>query len=69
MPSEASSPFKYLGLLQDYNGVDVQQTADYIELSAVGCIDRVLQSHRPTDRSRHIDIQAFAIQDCITYLV
>jgi hypothetical protein len=31
--------------LQDYNGVDVNQIADYIELSAEGCIDRVLQSH------------------------
>jgi hypothetical protein len=45
MPREASPPFKYLGLLQDYNGVDVNQTADYIELSAEGYIGRVLQSH------------------------
>jgi hypothetical protein len=45
MPNEASPPFKYLGLLQDYNGVDVNQTADYIELSAAGYVDRVLQSH------------------------
>jgi ribonuclease HI len=36
--------------LQDYNGVDVNQIADYIERSAEGYIDRVLQSHGGTLR-------------------
>ncbi|KAG7370163.1 reverse transcriptase RNA-dependent DNA polymerase [Nitzschia inconspicua] len=35
-PNEAQPPFTYLGLLSDYNGVDVHQTADYIELTSAG---------------------------------
>lgn len=31
--------------MDDCNGVDVNQTADYIELTATGYIDRVLKSH------------------------
>jgi hypothetical protein len=30
--------------LTDYNGVDVNQTAEYIEITASGYIDQVLQS-------------------------
>ncbi|KAG7361414.1 reverse transcriptase RNA-dependent DNA polymerase [Nitzschia inconspicua] len=44
-PNEAQPPFTYLGLLSDYNGVDVHQTADYIELTSAGYIDRLLRSH------------------------
>ncbi|KAG7341264.1 helicase domain protein [Nitzschia inconspicua] len=44
-PNEAPPPFTYLGLLSDYNGVDVHQTADYIELTSAGYIDRLLRSH------------------------
>jgi hypothetical protein len=42
---ETAVPFKYLGLVNDYNGVDVRQTADYTELCCPGYIDRLLRSH------------------------
>ncbi|KAG7356322.1 reverse transcriptase RNA-dependent DNA polymerase [Nitzschia inconspicua] len=44
-PHEAQPPFTYLGLLSDYNGVDVQQTADYIEMTSAGYIDCLLCIH------------------------
>ncbi|KAG7350884.1 reverse transcriptase RNA-dependent DNA polymerase [Nitzschia inconspicua] len=44
-PNEAQPPFTYLGLLSDYNGVDVHQMADYIELTSAAYIDRLLHSH------------------------
>ncbi|KAG7354611.1 reverse transcriptase RNA-dependent DNA polymerase [Nitzschia inconspicua] len=44
-PNEAQPPFTYLGLLSDCNGVDVHQTADYIELTSAGYIDGLLRSH------------------------
>jgi hypothetical protein len=42
---EDTQPFTYLGLLTDYYGVDVSQTAEYIDLTASGYSDRVLQRH------------------------
>jgi len=32
LPSEESPPFKYLGVLDDFNGLDVQQFNDYISI-------------------------------------
>ena len=39
------SPFTYLGLMDDFNGVDVQQYDDSIVLSSHKYIDCVLQTH------------------------
>ncbi|KAG7374842.1 reverse transcriptase RNA-dependent DNA polymerase [Nitzschia inconspicua] len=52
-PNEAQPPFTYLGLLSDYNGVDVHQTSDYIELTSAGYIDRLLRSHGWDTPSSH----------------
>ena len=43
--SETSPPFAYLGLINDFNGVDISQTNEYIEISCKNYIDRVLRSH------------------------
>ena len=45
LPSEAEPPFHYFGLLDDYNGIDVRQTSDTIELSCPRYIRRVLATH------------------------
>ena len=45
-PSEDTPPFKYLGLIKDFNGLDVAQHSDAIKLSCEKCIDRVLTTHR-----------------------
>ena len=45
LPSEDKVPFKYLGLLDDYNGVNVIQSQNHIELTCEKYICRVLISH------------------------
>ena len=45
LPSEDKPPFSYLGLLDDYNGVDVHQYNDSIAISCESYIDRVLRTH------------------------
>ena len=45
LPSEERPPFSYLGLLEAYNGVDVQQTRDTVSLSCHTYIARVLRTH------------------------
>jgi hypothetical protein len=42
---ETVPPFAYLGLVQDFNGVDIKQTNEYIEISCGNYIDRVLRTH------------------------
>jgi len=42
LPSEDTPPFKYLGLIKDFNGLDVAQYSDAIKLSCEKYIDRVL---------------------------
>jgi len=44
-PSEDAPPFKHLGLIKDFNGLDVAQCSDAIKLSCEKCIDRVLTTH------------------------
>ena len=39
-------PFSYLGLVKDCNGVDIEQSAEYIQISYSGYIDRVLRTHK-----------------------
>jgi len=45
LPSENTPPFKYLGLINDFNGLDVAQYSDAIKLSCEKYIDRVLTTH------------------------
>jgi len=45
LPSEDTPPFKYLGLIKDFNGLDVAQYSDAIKLSCEKYIDRVLTTH------------------------
>lgn len=45
LPSEDQPPFAYLGLIKDFNGVDVQQYSDRTVLSCANYIDRVLRTH------------------------
>lgn len=45
LPGESEPPFTYLGLVSDFNGVDVGQYDDRILLSCSSYIDRVLRSH------------------------
>ena len=42
---ETEPPFAYLGLVKDFNGVDISQTNEYIEISSSNYIDRVMRSH------------------------
>ena len=42
---ETEPPFAYLGLVKDFNGIDVHQTNEYIEISCANYIDRVMISH------------------------
>ena len=47
-PSEKEDgtiPFEFLGVVTDYNGVDIIQTPDYIEISCKNYILRLLKSH------------------------
>jgi len=41
LPSEDTPPFKYLGLIKDFNGLDVAQHSDAIKLSCEKYMDRV----------------------------
>ena len=45
LPSEEKQPFSYLGLIDDFNGVDVSQYADRTVLSCAKYIERVMRSH------------------------
>ena len=42
---EKVPPFKYLGPAKDYNGVDIDQTKQYIQISCSGYIDRLTRAH------------------------
>jgi hypothetical protein len=38
-------PFEWLGIVEDYNGVDIKQTDKYIEMNCAGYINRLLKTH------------------------
>lgn len=38
-------PFEYLGIVNDYNGVEIRQTEHYIEMLCENYINRLLGSH------------------------
>jgi len=43
--NEAEAPFEYLSLVDSFDGYDVLQTRDYINLSAESYIRRLLKAH------------------------
>ena len=45
LPKEDKDPFAYLGLVSDFNGIDVTQTRKFIKLSCGNYIDRIMTSH------------------------
>ena len=45
LPNENKDPFTYLGLVKDFNGIDVEQSKEYIQISCVNYIDHVITSH------------------------
>ena len=49
---EDKIPLEYLGLLDDFNGVKVQQSAENVVLSSEGYIERVLRTHEWETPSR-----------------
>ena len=49
LPNEPVVPFAYSGLVPDFNGIDVTQTLDYIEINCPGYIDRILRTHGWTE--------------------
>ena len=45
LPSETEPPFKYLGLIHEYNGVNIIQSRDSIAVNCRSYISRVLTAH------------------------
>lgn len=45
LPSEEKVPFKYMGPVDDFNGVDIIQLKQYIGISCQKYIEGVLKSH------------------------
>ena len=45
LPNEPVVLFAYLGLVQDFNGIDITHTRDYIEINCPGYIGRILRTH------------------------
>ena len=46
LPSELDKPFAYLDLVTDFNGIDIEQSRDYIQIYFHNYIDRVMIYHR-----------------------
>jgi hypothetical protein len=51
--SEVKIPITFQGVLTLYNGYDVVQTADYIQLSAESYLQRVFKSHTWENPAKH----------------
>ena len=64
-PSEKEKsiiPFEFLGIVNDYNGVDIKQTSHYIEMSCQNYIHCLCKSHGwEMNKSIQEDEMAFAI--------
>jgi hypothetical protein len=45
LPSKSEPPFKYLGVLHDFNSLDVHQYSDSITISCTSYIDHILKTH------------------------
>ena len=45
LPGESDKPFSYLGIVTDFNGIDIEKSRDYIQMYCTNYIDRVMISH------------------------
>jgi len=45
LPNESDIPFSYLGLIEDFNGIDIEQSKTHVRISCQNYIDRLLISH------------------------
>ena len=43
--NETEDPFTYLGLITDFNDIDVEQSQEYIRIACGNYIDRIYTSH------------------------
>ena len=71
LPSEAHAPFKYLGLIDEFNGVNVEQSRDSIAISCHGYISRVLKAHgwsTPDNKDPSVHKPTPLPTDCIPQL-
>ena len=57
-------PITYLGLVEDYNGVDIEQTSRKIKMSAKTYLQRFLQTHG-WDTASDGEIQDTSFKDCM----
>ena len=57
-------PFEYLGIVKDYNGVDLKQTSHYIGMSCESYIKRLYRSHdwEATISTLDIDVEVNQVQ-------
>ena len=46
LPIESDEPFAYLGHVTDFNGIDIEQSRDYIQIYYQNYMDRVMIYHR-----------------------
>ena len=53
LPGEDKPPFAYMGLVNDYNGVQVEQSSHFVSISEGKYIDRVLKTHGWDNPSPH----------------
>ena len=56
LPKEDKPPFAKLGLINDFNGIDVSQTSTYIQISCATYIERLMQTHGWTEDRKMKDI-------------
>ena len=57
-------PFEYIGIVKDYNGVDLKQTSHYIGMSCESYIKRLYRSHdwEATISTLDIDVKVNWVQ-------
>ena len=53
LSAEDKLPFPYMGLVDDYNGVQVEQSSDFVSISAAKYIDCDLKTHTWDKQSPH----------------
>ena len=53
LPGEDKPPFAYMGLVDDYNGVQVKQSSTLVSISAAKYIDHVFKTHGWDNPSPH----------------
>ena len=54
LPSELDKPFAYLDLVTDFNGIDIEQSCDYIQIYCTNYIEIVMISHYLNEEKSNI---------------